>query len=75
MWKKEWKIVTKWTMICDKVTDKQKAELMGKVLEICIREIMKNHIFIFDGQAYLQTEGGVIGLRLTGIVARVVMDR
>ena len=36
---------------------------------------MGNHVYIFDGQAYLQTEGGVIGLRLTGLVARVVMDR
>jgi hypothetical protein len=32
-------------------------------------------MYIFDGQAYLQTEGGAIGLRLTGLVARVIMDR
>ena len=36
---------------------------------------MGNHIYMFDGQAYLQTKGGAIGLRLTGLVARVVMDR
>ena len=69
------KIVSKMTMVYDKVTDKQKAELMGKVLEISVREIMKNHMFIFDGQAYLQTKGGAIGSILTGIVTRVVRDR
>ena len=37
---------------------------MGKIKEICVREIMGNHVYIFDGQAYLQTEGGAIGLRL-----------
>ena len=44
-------------------------------MEISVIDIMKNHMFIFDGQAYLQTKGGAIGLRLTGIVATVVMDR
>ena len=29
---------------------------------------------MFDGQAYLQSEGGAIGLRLTGVVAQIVMD-
>ena len=66
---------TKWTAINKNIMEEQKRELMGKVLEICIREIMGNHMYIFYGQAYLQTEGGVIGLRLTGLVARVVMDR
>ena len=68
-------IKTKWTEINENITEKQKSELMGKVLEICVREIMGNHVYMFDGQAYLQTEGGAIGLRLTGLVARVVMDR
>ena len=30
---------------------------------------------MFDGQAYLQSEGGAIGLQLTGVVARIIMDR
>ena len=32
-------------------------------------------MFMFDGKAYLQNEGGAIGLRLTGVVARIMMDR
>jgi hypothetical protein len=68
-------IKTKWSTINENINDVQKSELMGKVLEICIHEIMGNQMYIFDGQAYLQTEGGAIGLRLTGLVARVTMDR
>ena len=45
---------TKWTKVNENITDVQKSELMGKVLEICIREILGNHVYIFDGQAYLQ---------------------
>ena len=43
-------IKTKWTAINENITDAQKSELMGKVLEICVREIMGNHMFIFDGK-------------------------
>ena len=42
---------------------------------VCIREIMKNHMYTFDGQAYLQNECEAIVLKLTGLVARIVMDR
>ena len=38
------KIVTKWTVICTNVMEKEKAELMGKVLEIGIRTLMKKHM-------------------------------
>ena len=69
------KIVTKWTVICTMVTDKEKSELMGKVIEITVRTVMKKHMFMFDGKAYLQSEGGAIGLRLMGVVARIIMDR
>ena len=46
---------------------------MGKVIEITVRTVMKKHMF--DGKAYLQSEGGVIGLKLMGVVARIIMDR
>ena len=66
--------VSKWTAIVTNINEEDKAKLVGKVIEIAIREIMGNHMYSFDGQTYLQTEGGAIGLRLTGLVARVVMD-
>ena len=68
-------VETKWTVISKDITEVQKSELMGKVLEICVREIMGNHMYIFDGQAGQDGQGSVIGLRLTGLVARVIMDR
>ena len=36
---------------------------------------MSNHVYSFDGKVYKQTSGGAIGLRLTGVVARICMDR
>ena len=35
--------------------------------------VMKNHLYQFHGEVYLQHEGGPIGLELTGAVARVFM--
>ena len=46
------KIVTKWTEICENITEEKKSELVGKVIEIAIREIMENHMYTFDGQVY-----------------------
>ena len=68
------KIVTQSMQISENITEEVKSELVGEVLVICVREIMKNHVYIFNGQAYLQNEGGAIGLRLKGLVAKVVMD-
>ena len=50
-------------------------KLMGKVIEIAIVEIMENHCFQFNNKFYKQGKGGAIGLRLTGVIARVIMDR
>ena len=54
--------------------DEQRS-LIAKTIEIAIRETFRNHCYRFDGQLYRQTRGGAIGLRLTGIVCRLVMDR
>ena len=36
---------------------------------------MNNHHYSFGGKYYKQNKGGAIGLKLTGLVCRVVMDR
>ena len=33
------------------------------------------HIYEFNGELYKQMEGGAIGVRLTGEVAKIIMDR
>ena len=47
---------------------------MEKVLEVAVRATFKNHIYTYGNQLYRKRKGGAIGLRLTGIVARIVMD-
>ena len=55
-------------------TKEERSKLFGKVLEILIRETFKNHIYTYRNSLYKQRRGGAIGLRLTGVVARIVMD-
>ena len=44
------------------------------VLEILVTMTFSNHIYTYRNEFYKQLRGVVIGLRLTGIVARIVMD-
>ena len=53
---------------------KQKKLIISKVVKIACLNVFKNHCYYFKGVRYLQLAGGPIGLRLTSIVARVVMD-
>ena len=41
---------------------------------MAIRTTFGNHIYLYRNTLYRQMRGGPIGLRLTGVVARIVMD-
>ena len=56
-------------------TNKEKKMLIAKHLMIRIRVAFKNHIYWYHGDLFKQLKGGAIGARLTGVVARVVMDK
>ena len=56
-------------------TKEERTKLFGKVLEVVITSTFKNHIYSYRNTLYKQLKGGAIGLRLTGVVARIVMDR
>ena len=48
--------------------------MIGEMMVIMTRLILENHIYQFKGKLYLQTSGGgPIGLKLTGVLARIVM--
>ena len=51
----------------------RKVRLFAKMIEIAVKECMRNHCYRFGGEYFLQTEGGAIGLRLTGVVAEISM--
>ena len=49
--------------------------MLGKVLEIMTIVSMKNHVYKFGGRIRIQSQGGPIGLGLTGDVAdRAMID-
>ena len=59
----------------NKLTRQQKRVILSKVFKVAVRCVFKNHQYQFKGQTYRQTDGAPIGLRLTSIVARIVMDQ
>ena len=48
--------------------------MLSEALAIAVRFVMKNHIYMFNGQGRQQMKGGPIGLGLTGDVAQVLMS-
>ena len=43
-------------------------------MEQLVRLIFSTHFYEWEGKLYRQVSGGPIGLRATGMVARVIMD-
>ena len=66
---------SKWLFTREPVSKEEKKRMMGKILEVAIKATFQNHIYTYRNDLYYQQKGGAIGLRLTGIVARIVMDR
>ena len=72
------KIVTQSMQISENITEEVKSELVGEVLVICVREIMKNHIstysmgrliykvkeewLVWDSQGWLSEKWWIYGL-------------
>ena len=54
-------------------TEVEKRRLFTTMLKIVVTFMMKNHVYTFDGKYYRQVKGGPIGLRLTGVLAKLVM--
>ena len=64
-----------WRDIPKDMSDLEKRTLIAMAMKVGVMEIMGNHMFEFGGQTFLQSDGGSIGLRLTGAISRVVMDK
>ena len=47
--------------------------MISLAIEAGIIAVMSHHVYTFNGKIYLQTEGGPIGLELSGAIARVFM--
>ena len=64
---------TRWTFRRTEFTEEEKRNILAKVVEIAVRTTFRLHMYQFEGKIRLQKAGGPIGLRLTGVVARLVM--
>ena len=54
-------------------TKKEKRNMLGKALEILVVNVMENHVYTFGNEIRIQSEGGPIGLSLTGELADAFM--
>ena len=55
--------------------ERQKKKMLGLAIAEGIRTCMANHVYCMGDKVYLQSEGGPIGLELTGAVSRPFMAR
>ena len=71
------KNVEKWGKLWDMPTrlpnEVEKSKMVSKLVELVTREVMSNHYYAVGDTVRKQTEGGPIGLQVTGAIARIVM--
>ena len=48
-------------------------KLVARLAHIGVRECFRNHAYRFKQETYMQQDGGPIGLKLTTVVAELVM--
>ena len=65
---------TKFTSIAAEPNMEERKTLLAKVIEIAVLSIIRNHVYSWKGQTWVQTQGVPTGLRLSGIIGRISMD-
>ena len=68
-------VSSKWDSYKGYYTARDKKLLVAKCIQSGIEISFKNHIYWYHGELFKQIRGGAIGARLTGVVARIVMDK
>ena len=58
-----------------KPTKEEERKMIGKAMEVLIISCMKNHVYKFGNKIRKQSDGGPIGLALTGEIADCFMIR
>ena len=56
------------------LSEENRRLLLSVALKIATRTIFRHHCYQFNGEVFRQAKGGPIGLRVTSVVARIVMD-
>ena len=63
----------KWKRAPRLSNDEEKKKILALVLAALVDFVMSNHVYKVGDTIYLQTDGGPMGLKLTGAIARMVM--
>ena len=63
----------KWRRTRKPVGRQEKLKLLAKFVELVVLEVFGGHVFEFGGKLYLQSDGGPIGLSLSGAIGRTTM--
>ena len=63
----------KWLRASRIPNDNEKKKILALVLATLVDFVMGNHVYKVGDTIHLQTDGGPMGLKLTGAIARVVM--
>ena len=66
---------SKWWPYYRPYTKDEKRKIIAKVIQVSLEAVFGNHIYQCNNSLYKQLKGGVIGARVTRIIARILMDR
>ena len=58
-----------------KLTEDQKDDIMAEVLGQMVKATFETHMYEWDGNTYSQTEGCPTGLRVSGPISRMTMEK
>ena len=72
---KKWDPNDQWEFSNKELTEDQERLLVGVVAEIAIIVLFNNFSYKFGGKFFHQQSGGPIGVRATGAIAQLVMER
>merc|ERR1711954_602885 len=64
----------KWTRHPESYTREEKKHILSKVVEIMIRVTFSTHFYKWENKIYKQCKGGPIGLRASGVIAKIIME-
>ena len=71
---KDCSLDSKFSNVRQHLTDLETRNLAAKVIEIGVLTVIRNHVYRWKNQLWLQTTGVPTGLRLSGLIGRITMD-
>ena len=68
------KIESKFLPVRQDISQVDQRKLLAKVVEVGVLKVIRNHVYRWKDQLWLQSLGVPTGLRLSGLIGRVTMD-